>query len=736
MIHTYYVRSALFTVLLLVVSFSHTVTIENVLREPLHVAVYAKDGHRKGDVHTIASGDTVTLRSEKEAGDLIQGAVSAADLLDQLPESTYVTTTYDASSKDSIRSGLLGNEIILYNPQKTSTITVTNTTDMIVYAALYYQSGSQALRFGEPVEVLAGATATLLRPLRVCKKRFSGACVEYVDRNVYVSTDKDLLTPRIDSQIREPGLASFNVGELKGSAWYVVTEYGHLKGIHETTWKTLHRVEREVTKFILAEREKRIKEAYQGIAYPGKGERAKVRRGPGVSDQETAVVAERQRTVVKPAFQKLFNTQTATRLPVVAFCCSGGGYRAMNATLGMLTAAERNGLLSLATYISSLSGSTWAIAGWRSSGLSMSEYADRVTRRLYPSITKNIHFKFLEDAFVIKAAFHQPTSAVDAFGAMLAGKLLAPYAPHGNYNYLWLGARDEQVETGAVPLPIYTAVTPRRFDTLVPLHDPATYYRWVSFTPHEVSVVEAQMSVPSWAFGRTFVKGVSSHTDTPPATLGFCMGVWGSAFAVHAADTIRIGLNMVSFDISIAIMKAISQSSIVNYFVEQRSSPAQVSNFVEAGLMTLVDAGIAFNLPFPPLLKPVRSADIIIVLDSTDGAPGNELLHAGTYARTHNIPFPRLDTKRVRDLYAVHWDREQRDAPAVIALRLAQDLAYGDTWDPWKERFTASFNMEYTEAQARKLQQQSEKIFERHSKTIMAVIKEWIELNNPPVQAL
>jgi phospholipase A2 len=72
--------------------------------------------------------------------------------------------------------------------------------------------------------------------------------------------------------------------------------------------------------------------------------------------------------VVRAALAKLTGIDLeplpADHTPRIQICASGGGYRAMIATLGALIGLEECGVLDTVTSIAGLSGSTWAMAGW------------------------------------------------------------------------------------------------------------------------------------------------------------------------------------------------------------------------------------------------------------------------------------------------------------------------------------------------------------------------------------
>ncbi|KAL3846625.1 hypothetical protein ACJMK2_017599 [Sinanodonta woodiana] len=66
--------------------------------------------------------------------------------------------------------------------------------------------------------------------------------------------------------------------------------------------------------------------------------------------------------------------------------------------------------------------------------------------------------------------------------------------------------------------------------------------------------------------------------------------------------------------------------------------------------MYLVDAGLAYNSPYPLVLRPQRHVDIILSFDfsgrpSDSTPPFKELLLAEKWAKIHKVPFPPIDIK-------------------------------------------------------------------------------------------
>ena len=133
------------------------------------------------------------------------------------------------------------------------------------------------------------------------------------------------------------------------------------------------------------------------------------------------------------------------------------------------------------------------------------------------------------------------------------------------------------------------------------------------------------------------------------------MGIFGSAFEINIKDIIRLLADQLAATnyqvpkiLGNAIKKALSliiDSSVAH----ARPFPSMLSNFSyhhkdspmeHEKTLQLIDAGIDFNLPFPPLLRPARGLDILIMVDSSAtviNAP--ELRRAEMYARRNQLNF-------------------------------------------------------------------------------------------------
>jgi len=89
----------------------------------------------------------------------------------------------------------------------------------------------------------------------------------------------------------------------------------------------------------------------------------------------------------------------------------------------------------------------------------------------------------------------------------------------------------------------------------------------------------------------------------------------------------------------------------------------------------VVDAGLTFNSPYPAILRPQRTVDLIISFDfsarPTDNhQPFKELLLAEKWAKMHNVPFPKIDPtvfdrEGMKECYVFKDENDER-APILL----------------------------------------------------------------------
>jgi hypothetical protein len=199
-----------------------------------------------------------------------------------------------------------------------------------------------------------------------------------------------------------------------------------------------------------------------------------------------------------------------------------------------------------------------------------------------------------------------------------------------------------------------------------PISHPYNYH-WLEFTPYEISYITGLAAIPSWAFGRQFDQGISQNF-TPELPFAYLLGIFGSAFTANLTELYRDTKPLISVPI---IDFKQPKLNYLKYLPHVRLLPAKINNFsfglelepanlntrfwnwdqiktkidqrlkkiahhqnIPAQQFTLLDAGIDFNLPLPPLLKPARQIDMIIIFDISGSLPAQtELAKALKYAR-------------------------------------------------------------------------------------------------------
>jgi phospholipase A2 len=420
---------------------------------------------------------------------------------------------------------------------------------------------------------------------------------------------------------------------------------------------------------------------------------AQIRIGNELCEKEQSYLAIRK-DKVKSALEQLCNCRlTDDQVPTIAIACSGGGYRAVAAILGFLLGAQKIGLLDATTYITSLSGSAWLMASWMSSGMPLADFKVSLVEKMCKGLSHiGAHGAvLLADSLLVKYAADQPITMVDFYGGLLANVLLKDHTDYRQMTYL--SAQEKIVSAGDMPLPIYTAVN----------GDEMNPCQWYEFTPFEIGSAWTGCYVPSWAFGREFKAGESVDFD-PEQSLGYQMGIFGSAFSasfgrIYDEFKHNIYFNFTKYVIETLFAKAsqkrVAIAKLYNFAYQVPTSPT-----AESQKIYLMDAGIAFNLPYPPISgqRAERTADIIIFLDaSADTAQAAALRSAEQYACEHNLKFPVIDYREI-NLCAMSVFRDEQDptVPIVIYMPLVRDTLLWQShkqdqefveYQPWIENF-------------------------------------------------
>lgn len=445
---------------------------------------------------------------------------------------------------------------------------------------------------------------------------------------------------------------------------------------------------------------------------------AKVRvydKNNGLCPEEIAATEARAQEC-HAAIEKLLKQKVdPAAMPRIAICCSGGGIRATVSSAGLLKGLDQEGIFDAALYMIGLSGGTWSIAPYQ-----ISEYdhfkdfhpilLDRIVNGFLHKSEKEVladlktSFPVIAEFLLRKLIFKDIPNVIDLYGFCLAESLLGD---DSSKTFFTLGLADQQknVVHGQRPYPLYTSVNP---------YDDGINYGWYTFSPYEVSSDDLSAGVPVWAFGRAFENGISTN-KAPHFPLGFCMGLFGSALSISFEELYSMMLDKLEPKILFAGLKYLAQSTTIG---ETRVFPAEIRNFTykmkgaprtNIDRNTLVDGGLDFNIPLPPLLNVDRNIDIIIICDASAdvlGAP--ELKKAEEYAAAHKLPFPTINYNGITDRpFTIFDDGFYSTAPVIIYVPMVKNATYSKTFDPQNYlavgQFMNTFNFGYTAQQAQAL---------------------------------
>lgn len=454
------------------------------------------------------------------------------------------------------------------------------------------------------------------------------------------------------------GAASSAYDSAKGAA---SSAYNTVKGTATSFKDSIKGYVSDSIKSLIMSQQKAI------LNNPYKDKVATVRMGNALNADERAFVTQRKQKV-KMALEKMLGRSLDGKyVPTIAIVGSGGGYRAMLGTIGSLLASEKMGLLDATTYITALSGATWALAPWISTGMSLGEFKKYIMK----NIQTNIHVASVAEVshiahmLSVKVAYDEPITIVDIYGGLLANRLLSHYG--ADTQRMYLSQQTERLVSANTPYPIYTAIDARQAVAREP--------HWFEFTPHEIGSPHFGVYIPTWGYGRQCDNG-TTQDFAPEQSLGFQMGTFGSAFGVHfgrAWDEIvdKIPGTTIKAAIEKRLLDPLTGKRITNTW-------AEVFNFMYGiegqelkarETIKFVDAGIDFNLPYPPVSgeRPERKADIMVFLDFSGGSLLYSLKKTEEYARKRGLKFPKIDYTDIdKKVMSIFRDEKDPSVPVVL----------------------------------------------------------------------
>ncbi len=512
-------------------------------------------------------------------------------------------------------------------------------------------------------------------------------------------------------------------------------------------------------KLFTAPYKEKIKKEQRAIyANPYKDTVATVRKGGPVSEGEEKYLKAR-RLLVRRGLEKFLDMKIPENVPTpdIMISLSGGGSRAMILAWSFMRAIEMIGLLDCATYVATLSGSSWFLWPWLLSGQSLEQYKQRlisiaergpITLRSPNSDVNNILKLLLR-----MGVYDRPITTINFYSSALAAGLLYGLGDNADPLQTYMDMTKNAMEGAKVPYPVMTMIsTPDA--------------RWFTMTPHEVHCPGLGYGVPEWAFGWKFNKGTSGATPNPPRrALPDNLAASSAAIALSGKDIYYNIFQYMPNGWAKDILKSLLQESAAG---QLRFTSEKEYNFLRGieGLPVydtlrgktwgqteyayFTDAGVIWIDPIIPLMVRAQENVPVIYLVEASGAMvgADELIKAKAYAqgdgsdgKKYKFPnvehpeqfgtkslsfladddslvmyFPRIIDDEILEKY--NEDSDLADAVARLNFDMGERL----------KTVYATFNLKYSKAAVEDLIAVARLNVLGNKDRIKAVMKEYIEL--------
>lgn len=509
---------------------------------------------------------------------------------------------------------------------------------------------------------------------------------------------------------------------------------------------------------------------------------AMVRRGSELAPEEALFVAERKtrariflQAELSKRYGEEYNRLTEHEVPTIGICFSGGGYRAMFATLGYLEGLQQIGIVDTATYISGLSGSCWALAPWiLSSQPSVDQFAQQfipkvtvesregdIAEALKKTFASNSIFDLLRfmKMIISKKLYGQAVALVDYFGFTVSNPLLRGYQGKQFFQHTCSDLA-RPVEDGAFPLPIFVCN-----------ERPVDGATWFEFTPYEFGSQNYQFYIPVWSFGRTFKRGRSIDTD-PEQSLSYILGICGSGFAYNFIAAVPEVVNRIAslmpyllklkkspiIQELCAYLRMLKQTTSTGQYLSElekyKFGAAPIANpaykmpfapLADEQTIQLSDGGqviftvekykvITHSFASVPLLNRQRAVDIIIMCDSDrHGVAGEHLRASVLYAEQQKNSlnqFPPIDYRELnKPVVCAFKDKKDPRKPIILSASCIPDKSYDNGYDPAQQEYTETLNFAWLAPEAIRYSGLAHHIVAKQEseEVIWRTIKEWVD---------
>lgn len=528
-----------------------------------------------------------------------------------------------------------------------------------IFVGLYKVKANVIEQSLGPAELISGPIEVPMEPTDVISKLSRPPRAFRYNRELIFSPNEDDLLPEFSKEeylrtSRTPA------GWWHGATFHIGQKNGSLRGYTDIEWKFIEpfkTVKREIEERMLEE----LRKSYLG--YPYGRIQAKVRQGTALAPEEITVINNRF-PKVKDTLERIIGRQLLDHeVPRIGIAMSGGGMRAAICTYGFFAGLNDIGLLDSTLYAAGLSGSTWLLSHYLMSGLPIDEYKEPFMKAL--TERHLISPSAVADVLWPKFIFGQHISIVDIYGVFLANTWFRNLHTDLARQRLYFTDLRRRIATGDKVFPICTAVE---------ASSGSLGYSWFSFTPYEVGSERNKLFTPTWSFGRRFKNG-KSIDFAPEQTLGFLMGLWGSALSGTAYHMLKA----VELESHPTLMKALDNIMMETGVGGLQFAAIKMLNpwfgvegpYKNLTHLTLFDSGYAFNVPLPPLFNKERNLDIIICLDASgdvhQGEGAADLRKAENYFRQTGQTFPPIDyTDIISRPVSVFENKNDPTCPTLI----------------------------------------------------------------------
>jgi len=583
-------------------------------------------------------------------------------------------------------------------------IEVSNRSSYDLYGAPYYMR-KEARKAGKTQMIPAGDTVSFTKPsIKLLEDRMFVFSAEESDLKDTLSSSAFHLLP--------------SVGIGVGNDFFLDLDGGSFKGYNFAEWKVIEPLKKKWGDSVGKAGDYLVDKMRNQFVGSSR-EESVVRKSTDIPQAEKNTIGIRK-NVVRNALSDLTGMNLTQReVPTIAVAGSGGGYRAMLGFLGFLHGAEDTGLLDTISYMSALSGSTWTLGPWISSGWTIEEFRKRLTSKISNDLF-NIKPSVSTFAYnlLMRLSYNQPIGGVNVYGRILAYNLLKDL-PGGPFE-VYLHDQQERIAQGDYPFPIYTAIA-----TKLP-------YEWVEFTPYEMGGDYFGGYIPIADFGAPFLNGKRAY-HTPPYSLAFILGICGSAFSVP----LKRMLTEVENGIPLAPLRNVLKTGAEEFTIgNYRISTAQVFNWTwgmrplpraEQKIIKLIDGGISYNFGLESLYR--RKPNFVIIGDYSKGEVGGELKKAvqELQERGFKVPPVTFDDLTSKSVW-IFKDPNDRSVPTIIYFPFSKGSSEGD-FDPRSclKSWCDTYNFRYVPEDSQSLIEFTRKQVQEAFPEILEELRSWIE---------